>query len=418
MARSPAEWLGRYRDSQAYASCWRTFEKWLEGKGQTWESLLAKGAAEICDVIDQHLLEIAPNRTFSTLRFTNACLRSFFRLNRVIGLRDLAPVSLIGGRAANIGHLTPKDIRDMVIASKPKARSFLLFKFQSMQDNNRMLWISKNAWPKMIKPQLEKGGWTDMMGKLWPDVLKIDVTIGRKKNFKPYFCFVGKEAIDALKKYLEERGEPKPGELIWKDLSTIDSITRLVLRLSRRIGVVPQNMGENSGVRYGFNIHEFRDVARSLWSESGANTNVAEFCMGHTVDPLGYDKIYTLSRDFAVKEFLKAQPYLSLIETERVTIEKTKEIEVQAAKQAEVVKQQEVQIQYLSGQIEKANEQILKVNEALAQIHEGTSRNLQRERELLEQDRMIRKQLEEMVERVREMQGEHRLKKKSSKTVA
>jgi hypothetical protein len=100
-------------------------------------------------------------------------------------------------------------------------------------------------------------------------------------------------------------------------------------------------MGENSGVRYGFNIHEFRDVARSLWSESGANTNVAEFCMGHTVDPLGYDKIYTLSRDFAVKEFLKAQPYLSLIETERITVEKTKEIESQAAKQADAIKQLE-----------------------------------------------------------------------------
>jgi len=191
-----------------------------------------------------------------------------------------------------------------------------------------------------------------MMGKLRPDVFKIDVTIGRKKNFKPYFCFVGKEVIDALEKYLEIRGEPKPGELIWEDLSTIDSITRLVLRLGRRIGVVPQSMGENSGVRYGFNIHEFRDVARSLWSESGANTKVAEFCMGHTVDPLGYDKIYTLSRDFAVKEFLKAQPYLSLIETERVTVEKTKELESQAAKQAEEMKQQREEMKKVIVQVE------------------------------------------------------------------
>lgn len=340
MARSPAEWLSRYRDSQAYASCWRTFEKFLEGKGLSWQSLLTKDAGEICDVIDQHLLEITPDRTSSSLRFANACIRSFFRSNRIIGLRDIPPNVPLGGRAANISRLTSQIIREMVIASKPKARSFLLFKFQSLQDNNRMLWISRNAWPQ-IKPQLQKGGWTDRMGKLWPDVVKIDVTIGRKRNFKPYFCFVGKEAIDALKKYIEERGEPKPGELIWQDLSTIDSITRLVLRLSRRIGVVPQTVGENSGVRYGFNIHEFRDVAQSLWHESGADQKVAEFCMGHTIDPLNYDKVNTLSRDFAVKHFLQAYPYLALIDTERVTVEKTKDLESQAAKQAEAIKQLE-----------------------------------------------------------------------------
>jgi hypothetical protein len=69
----------------------------------------------------------------------------------------------------------------MIYASKPKLMSFLLFKFQSLQDNNRMLWISRNGWTQ-IKPQLAKGGWTDRNGILWSGVIRIDLPHGRKKN--------------------------------------------------------------------------------------------------------------------------------------------------------------------------------------------------------------------------------------------
>ena len=46
--------------------------------------------------------------------------------------------------------------------------------------------------------------------------------------------------------------------------------------------------------------------------ESGADLSVCDFCMGHVVDALGYDKIYTLSPDYAVKQFKQTESHLSI----------------------------------------------------------------------------------------------------------
>jgi hypothetical protein len=184
-----------------------------------------------------------------------------------------------------------------------------------------MLWISKNAWPQ-IQPQLEDGGWTDANGKLWKDVMRIDMTCGRKKNVdKAYFCFVGKDSIDALRKYLHVEGWPeKRNGLIWEGLSATISFHMAYSRHLRKMGFVPRMKSSfDTSIRYGLNLHEFRDVAKSLWHESGADLLVCEFCMGHTVDAMGYDKIYTLSPDYAVKEFKKAEAYLNIISGRRMS---------------------------------------------------------------------------------------------------
>lgn len=48
-------------------------------------------------------------------------------------------------------------------------------------------------------------------------------------------------------------------------------------------------------------------------ARSGANTDIAEYLMGHTIDPLGYNQI---SRDveYAKKEYLQALPYLNILD--------------------------------------------------------------------------------------------------------
>jgi len=223
-----------------------------------------------------------------------------------------------------IARLTPDALRQIIMAAKPRDQSFLLFKFHSMQDTARMLWINRHAWTQ-IKPQLEQGGWRDRNNKLWENVMRIEVPLERKGNPRPYFCFIGKEAIEALRKYLNLQGEPGP--TIWKQLGSEITMMKMMLRLNRRIGVVPgQPKAWDHGVRYGFNLHEMRDVAKSLWHESGADLLVADFCMGHTVDPLGYDKIYTLSPDYAVRQFKQAEPYLTLTEV-RTTRESTRDMQ-------------------------------------------------------------------------------------------
>jgi hypothetical protein len=102
-----------------------------------------------------------------------------------------------------------------------------------------------------------------------------------------------------------------------------------MLRLTRRIGIIPKQPSKpfDTSVRYGYNLHELRDIAKSLWHESGADLSVCDFCMGHVVDSLGYDKIFTLSPDYAVNEFNKAQSYLNILSSSQkpeVLIEKKK----------------------------------------------------------------------------------------------
>lgn len=55
-----------------------------------------------------------------------------------------------------------------------------------------------------------------------------------------------------------------------------------------------------------------RDVAKSLWHESGADLSVCDFCMGHIVDKLGNDKIHALSPNYAVKQFKQTESHLSI----------------------------------------------------------------------------------------------------------
>jgi len=45
---------------------------------------------------------------------------------------------------------------------------------------------------------------------------------------------------------------------------------------------------------------------------SGAAPAVAEFMMGHVVDPLGYNKFWR-DPDYVAGEFLKAEPWLNVV---------------------------------------------------------------------------------------------------------
>lgn len=67
-----------------------------------------------------------------------------------------------------------------------------------------------------------------------------------------------------------------------------------------------------SGVRYGVNPHEMRDLFRSRWRESGAESVVSEYVLGHEIDRNEYDKMeYTPQH--AVNEFRKAIRYLNVL---------------------------------------------------------------------------------------------------------
>jgi len=316
---SPSEWLGRHA---GYATYWRGFERFLVAREVDWRALLGKRPPEIRNLIDDYLAEISSRLTTKTVKTANSVIRSFFSYNDLVLPRSR--LTLRGGKPMTIARLTPDVLRQIIMAAKPRDQSFLLFKFHSMQDNARMLWINKAAWSQ-IKPQLDQGGWRDRNNKLWENIMRIDIPLERKGNPRPYFCFIGKEAFEALQRHLNLQGEPDP--TIWKGYGNIVTLARMMLRLGRRIGVIPnQSKAFDTSVRYGYNLHEMRDVAKSLWHESGADLLVADFCMGHTVDALGYDKVYQLSPDYAVRQFKAAEPYITLTEV-RTTRESTRDMQ-------------------------------------------------------------------------------------------
>jgi len=70
-----------------------------------------------------------------------------------------------------------------------------------------------------------------------------------------------------------------------------NAISLYWIRHLRKIGVVGPKTRDKSN-KTGKSPHEVRDVFRSLWEKSSAKGSVAEFLMGHKVDPLEYNKAF------------------------------------------------------------------------------------------------------------------------------
>jgi hypothetical protein len=86
-------------------------------------------------------------------------------------------------------------------------------------------------------------------------------------------------------------------------------------RRLKRLKYTQTNNPRDTGTRYGYNLHELRDLARSLLEkakEDGFNTNSAEYWMGHTVDPFFYNKVWKIDPDYNLKQYGIAEKYLSL----------------------------------------------------------------------------------------------------------
>ncbi len=111
--------------------------------------------------------------------------------------------------------------------------------------------------------------------------------------------------------------------------------------MGRRIGVIdPIKRGAGRGHQTGKNLHELRDVFRSQWEKSPAKASVAEFLMGHVVDPLEYNKAH-YDRKWVRKEYLNALPMLQLMSSGRPfgQVEEEKLEEQDISRSSELIKQ-------------------------------------------------------------------------------
>lgn len=343
------KWLARYRPTSAanyrrYAYRYFTWVEEHRGEfaGRSPEELLdlqeqavGRDRYRQLDMLQEYVNDLE-GRHNSKRSFYSA-IRSFYARNRVPLPQD-SDFQPINTRDPVVSELDLDKFREMLVKANTRYRAIFLIMYQSAM-GVREFSIFNMQWEK-VKPQLDD------------EVVKIDLP-GRKRGrgVRRYYTFITRDAIDALKEYLDERGEAKPGEAIFLNDRgapvTAKSIRWNFLQSAIKVGLVeratppcPECGGETQrkrthkrvggkktskywfrcrecghmmpagqaredlkGHRYGFNPHEMRDLLRSEWTKARGIPDVVEFIMGHQIDPNQYNKFFR-DVDYVRDEYL------------------------------------------------------------------------------------------------------------------
>ena len=315
-------WLGRLSPPTAVTNRYHfnRFMRWLRGNGGEFSHFTPDELVEfqieasgreryrILDVVQSYVNTVKGRHGTKVKVYST--IRSFFMHNRAELPRD-GSFHIRGDKPKVVGNLKPEEIRQIILSSNECYRAIFLCMFQGAIDRESFIWWNNYGWPK-LKEALKGDS----------EVIRIDLP-GRKnaRNLRPYYTFIGPDAIDALRKWIPLRAKEASAiftDQLGKPVSS-NAVKQYWDRHLRRLGLVKRvhtGKGRGGGVRYGKNPHEMRDVFRSLWEKSSAKPSVAEFLMGHEVDPLEYNKAFK-DEGWVRREYLKALPYIQIISSGR-----------------------------------------------------------------------------------------------------
>ena len=222
-------------------------------------------------------------------------------------------------RVLSSGHLTVRD------------RSVILVMLQSGMDASTCAEVfNVVGYPQLVSVLGE-----DL--RSW-DVQKAPVRIDlvRPKSDYRFYSFLDVDAIEALKEWLSFRERfigpvrirmsANPNALpesdpIWTDQYSDPlkgaGIGHIFRDGGKRAGVNVYNgptlAFKGARVRFPFHSHEVRDTLRTL-ARGKADVAVAEFCIGHSIDKLHYDKSPWNDPEYFRREYLKiSRPWLNPI---------------------------------------------------------------------------------------------------------
>jgi len=352
-------WLNRMSEGsqRRYLEYAYEFFEWLKENGGEYA---AKSPEELLDLQDatngrDRFKQLQVIQTFvqqkhvriSTKSLMYSGLRGFYEHNHVPLPRD--PAFTFRSDIPPVqGELSVEDFKKIVLSSNDMYQFVFMAMFQGGMDEASFEFLNLHGWPQ-VEPQLKRGH----------ERLKISLP-GRKhkKNIRPFYTFIGRDAVVKLRAFLKQRGPIKNGEPVCygehgEPLSK-EAIRKYFHRHAAEVGIIKQHTppcpncnGETRRVRskagtgthkvyyvcneceaktpasevnmqgpslrYGCNVHEIRDLFRSEWELSGARGIVAEFMMGHSVDPNEYNKIMKLHPEWAEGQFSIAEPYLNIL---------------------------------------------------------------------------------------------------------
>jgi hypothetical protein len=263
---------------------------------------------EVVDFV-QRWVNGLPDR-YSTKKTKQATVWSFFKYNRCPLPKD-ATFVIRSDREPTRDVLTYEDIKQAISAAKLRDKSQMLVRLQGIMDTHALDYVNRNLGDHIVSEM--------RAGK---EVIRLGLP-GRKrvKNIKPFDTFIGKDAIQCLRKYFDtERGWPAPGQPIWLNKFGRPYARNMYgenyLHLLRLQGRIPKPNGRLDA-RFGMHLHEWRDqIITYLHTNAkrhGFDMDVAQFCSGHTnlLDPNKYDK-FMKNKAYTEEQYRIAEPFLNI----------------------------------------------------------------------------------------------------------
>lgn len=364
-SQSYRQWMGRLAQSTQYVqgNYFNTWMNWVRVNGGKFKDFTPDQMIEYqreadngsrYDLLDLAIDYVNSNtEAYNTKKSRYANIRSFFRHNRAELPRE--SINIQKTKPQVIGTLTPEEIKLNIVSSNPAYRTAYLCIFQAAMDQEGFTYWNESGYSDLVT-QLKEN----------PDTVRIMLP-GRKgaKNVQPYYTFITRDAIEALRNWLKIRAKlvkkgkiPEGSEAIitnqFGEPLTKKGLKSYWFRHLMKNGIIsPDTKG-----RTGKSIHEMRDTWRSLWSKSPANHIVGEYFMGHQIDSLGYDKSFR-DVEYYRDEYMKAAPYLNLISSGAAYGL------VEAKKQDKRIEELEAENEELRAQLEKQSRDALAMFEEL-----------------------------------------------------
>ncbi len=287
---------------------------------------------------------------YKTKKVTYHIIRSFYAHNRVPLPQDKGYNQRIKGdntREPVIGALSMEDLKKVILSSNETYQAVFLCMFQSSMGGKEFEHFNFHGWKQIEEP-------------LKRDAPRIRIDLPGRKHARmerPFYSFIGRDSIDALKRYLKFRGPIKNGEPIFLNMRgtpvTKAALEKYFRKHIKKTGVVkpktpacpkcggetrrrltdketgrrtyyvcgecgaenyptPELIRELRAIRYGCDPHEMRDLFRSEWQKSQADPIVAEFMMGHDIDPNKYNKFFN-DVAWVESQYRLAEPWLNII---------------------------------------------------------------------------------------------------------
>ncbi len=230
---------------------------------------------------------LSPNSASSML----GCIRSFYKANYV-DLKMRTP-QVWGIKESKIP--TREELKHMVDACNIRDRALILVQAQSGLGTSDLIKLRYGH----IREGFEAGK------------NPIRITLVREKEKAHFSTFIGTDAIDALKVYLNYRragtrrlapevltdDSPLIATYDWKPITDINTVYALVVNAAKRAGLKQVHP------------HALRKYFASALRNAGVNETIVEYMMGHRLPAV--KRAYFSDQELE-DSYLRAEPYLSI----------------------------------------------------------------------------------------------------------